>query len=599
MKHLFLLIAILLAAASFFVWRDMPEAGSDREVVVYWTTDRNPARAEQIQAFDTWQVDVGLVDDEGQPLIDLRLDVGNNENEKKIIQSVSGVAGDTMDLFGGQATRFFEAMGVLEDVTDTARTLGYSFDKTYPAIVNEISILDGDQRRQLTYPCNVALQLLVVNNALFEELGLEPPSGRMPVDEFESLGSEFVRRANEKNQREGVPFRTYFVDMLDFAELARSMGVDRFNETLTDTNIDAPESVEALRLIRKWTYDDRFLPSASDRDAMASGGGYGGATIEMFERGFTGMFKGGRWHLIRLRQTNQSRVAAGREPLDLGTTWLPDGGHPSTRIGTRAASIYVDGAKTPRDLTLTGPLEGVTIPAGTPWAVFFQAFLASDDYNAQIIADGDGLPGNPVFADGDAYYRPAENPELGIYASTEWDFHGPHLEAAQTIADPGSYSPYVLLSDAEREENLLRDRYLADPPFADARTPQMAMAEAARRVRRQIALNLEDRPELREHYAAAVADQEEIDRLKAAGELIPASLVRNPFYLRFYREQGMLLEDGPGGTPALPAPPAEVEPREEAANGPVEEMLEDTDSADFDDVTRDQPEGTAAPTTRP
>ena len=585
MKFLFAIIAVLLAAASVVVWRDMPDTGSERETILYWTTDPNPARAEQVRLFDEWQTEVGLVDDAGRPLIDLQLDVGNNENEKKIIQSVSGVAGDAMDLFGGQTMRFFEAMGVLEDVTDHAGALNYGFDSTYPAVVNEISILDeAGERRQYTFPCNVALQLLIVNNALFEELGLEPPSGRMTIEDFESLGGEFVRRANDRARERGSPYRSYFVDILDHDELRRSMGVDRFNETLTDTNIDSPESIEALRLLRKWTYDDRLLPSAADRDAMAQGGGYGGATIEMFSEGLTGMFRGGRWHLIRFRQINKTRVENGQEPFDFGTAWYPDGGHPTARISTRAAGAYVDGDKTPRDLTVTIGGDDIAVPAGTPWAVFFQAFLASDEYNAQIIADADGLPGNPQYADGDAYRQPAEDADLGIYPQTEWDLHGPHLDAASTIADPGTYSPFILLADAEREEYLLRDQYLADPPIGIAQSPEAAMVEGARRVRKQISDNVELRPELREEYDERVADQKEIDRLKAAGEPIPARLIRNPFYLRFYREKGLLIEDGLGGPREVEAVPAEGAEPLGGPEGPVEQQLQDTNSVDFGDT---------------
>ena len=595
MKYLFLVIAVLLAVASVFVFLGMPGVRDDRRALIYWTTDPNPARAEQIRLFDEWQARVGLVEEDGTPMIGIELDTGNNENTKKIVQSVSGVAGDTMDLFGGRDARFFSAMDVLVDVTEYGEALGYSPDTTYPAIGAEIAVanLDGEPR-QFLYPCNVALSMYIVNNDLFRDLGIEPPSGRWTVEEFEQVGREFVAAANPDDPRVG---RVFFADNVGIDELRRSFGVDFYNETLTDVNLEAPESVRALKLLRKWTYEDRLLPTGADRDAFATSGGYGGAAPDVFERGYYGMFKGGRWLLIRFRDTNKTRVAQGQEPLDLGTCELPHGGHPTVNISTRAAAVYVDGKLTDEPIELKDEYAGVTIPAGTPWGVFFQAFLASPEYNEQIIADADGLPGNPEVAEGDLYYRPEPNPEMGIYAETEYQIHGPHLEAAKTIADPGSYSPFVLAADAAREAQRQVDEFMTDPPLVPS--AERAMEVAAGRVRRQIADTLEARPELAEEYERRLADQERIDELKAAGEKIPAELVRNPFYLRYYRERGLLdesagrdaggprmteseLDDGPASktpegdplddpvpTPGTAADPSDITP----PNGPTPEGL--------------------------
>ncbi|MEM7808388.1 MAG: ABC transporter substrate-binding protein, partial [Planctomycetota bacterium] len=448
MKYLFVLVAILLVACSGLVWTSMPQGLSDRQVIIYWTTDPNPARVEQVRLFDEWQVKRGLFEvvdgdpaeedifDEAtgeyrRPLIELRLDTGNNENTKKVVQSVSGVAAETMDLFSGRSMQFFERMGVLEDVSGEGEALGFGIDTTYDAMLDELSLVDFEgNRRQFMYPCNVAVSLLMVNKPLFRDLGIEPPSGRWSIEEFERIGKDFVAAANEPGQRFG---RKFFIEGINERSLYRSKGVDALNETLTDVNIQDPRVIETMETIRRWIYEDRLIPTGADRQNAASAGGYGGGGAELFERDIYGMFNGGRWHLIRFRETNRGRVSRGLPPLEIGTAELPNGGTPIVTISTRAAAVYVDGVRMeePVDVDLQDG-STVTLPAGTAWGVLFQAFLASEEYNAQIIADADGLPPNPAFTQSDAYLRPATDATLGIYPETEHEIHGPHLEAAQT-----------------------------------------------------------------------------------------------------------------------------------------------------------------------
>ncbi|MEM7807608.1 MAG: hypothetical protein AAF561_05810, partial [Planctomycetota bacterium] len=293
----------------------------------------------------------------------------------------------------------------------------------------------------------------------------------------------------------------------------------------------------------------------------------------------------GRWHLIRFRETNRGRVSRGLPPLEIGTAELPNGGTPIVTISTRAAAVYVDGVRMgePVDVDLQDG-STVTLPAGTAWGVLFQAFLASEEYNAQIIADADGLPPNPAFTQSDAYLRPATDATLGIYPETEHEIHGPHLEAAQTIAVPESLSPFILFADIEREEGSYRSRYMSQPQISGFEDPRVAMDRAAEAIRAQIKENLAQNPELQAEYDLRLKDQAEIDRLKAEGKPIPARLIRNPFYLYYYEREGMLegsTADGgrtvveavtPVQTTAVEmdvAPPAVEAPVDEPAESPA------------------------------
>ncbi len=594
MKYLFLLVFVILLGASVWLSTQMPEGSTDRKALIYWTTDANPARVEQVRLFDEWQVERGLIDDEGVPLIELRLDVGNSDETKKIIQSVSGVAADVLDLGNGHGMRFFQELAVLEDVTDLAGPLGFDVSTSYDSMLNELSFVDFDgDRRQYMYPCNVAFTMIMINEQTFRDVGMTPPSDGWTIEEFEEVGKEFVSRANSgEYDLDNIGGRRFFLDGLGTLELYRSMGVDTYNETATATNLTSPEVVRAQELIRKWTYEDRILPSGADQLAMSSSGGYGGGGAEGFEIGRYATFNGGRWHMIRFRQTNQTRVAAGGKPLELSVVQLPNGGYPTVTIGTRGAVIYRDGSKTTEPVTFKS-VEGdsVEVPADTPWAVFFQSFLASKQYNDQIIADSDGLPPNEKYTNSEAYLFPAKDPAMGVYPETEHKVHGPYLEAATTIADPRSYSPFILYQEALREEGNARDKFLANPPIPGYEDAAVAMADADRRIMQRMRETIAEQPELRAEYESRLKDQQTIDQLKASGQKIPAELIRNPFYLRYYRQKGMLDEsniEAAGVRIVAAVPLSDGEPVEESdlmaegANADVVERMVERELSDSD-----------------
>ena len=139
----------------------------------------------------------------------------------------------------------------------------------------------------------------------------------------------------------------------------------------------------------------------------------------------------------------------------------------------------------------------------------------------------------------------------------------------------------------DRDQNLEKQAYMTNPPLEPSAA--RAMAKAAARVRDRIEQTLEERPDLAEEYALRLEEQSEIDRRKAAGEPIPASLVRNPFYVRLYRERGMLLEDGEAAGPA--ALPADAMPAGQTPEGdPIEDADPPADDEGLDEgLDRDDP----------
>ncbi|MBI4023703.1 MAG: extracellular solute-binding protein [Verrucomicrobia bacterium] len=479
MKIVFVGCLILLTAASVLTHLLEPDLRSDAPVL-YWVTDANPARSEQVATFHRW------LRSNGHPRMQLRLDTANNAVTKKIIQGVSGVGGDVMDSFSGGALRQLHAVGLLADVTASARALGFDPGHTYAPVASEITIADC----QYAFPCNVYTALFWVNKATFAKHGLPGPPRRWDFETFERVGKQFVAAANPSGKRPTV----FFAAGLDRDIMRRSLGLSVFNETLTRCTLDDPRNVRALALIHKWTCADRILPTASDVASFATETGYGGSNLQLFNSGNYAMFLSGRYALIQLRQFGA---------LDLAVVEHPYGEFPNTRVDTRCAAIYA-GSKH-REL-----------------ARYFLAYLASEEYNLHIVEDADALPPNPIYTRTEAFLRPAKYPN-------EWGCHEVFADAVQTIGIGRSHSPFVLPSTAERIERETFDGFISGLYPAE-----QAARLAADRINEEIQRALKENPRLRPRYDQLVVRQRQIEQLRAEGRRVPLAWIANPFHRRYY-----------------------------------------------------------------
>jgi len=570
MKYVFLIAALLLAVASVAVWASLPGTQSDLPIV-YWVTDANPARHEQVKLFHQWQVRNGhgterAFADAGElrafldrqspalraaiadvnlpaaellagrppasfpvtlklPAAELRLDMANRDRTKQVVQGVSGVAGDVMDQWSGADMRYMRAIGLNTDVTDAARQMGFDLAATFPAIEPEIMLRDPEtgRPRQYQFPCNVVAPLYFVNRATFRQHGVEPPpnGGRWTIEEFERLGKTFVAKANA-----GLPRPTvFFADQVPLEVLRAGLGGSSMNETCTRPTLDTPENLRALQLVHKWTHEDRLLPSAADRQSFSVDAGYGGQNPQVFvsadpARGQFALHWSGRHQLIGFRDINAARVKRGEPPLDLGVCEAPHGGFPNTTIGTRAAMVYAGGPH-PRLATL------------------FLAFLASEEYNQQIVADADSLPPNPRYTESEAFRNPPGRPE-------EHGLHEPFARAARETAVGNTYSPFVLGATFARIEGSEREAYMFN-----RKTAERAAADMQRLIGAEVDRNLTENVRLRPLYDKLWARQQEIDRLRerlreleASGAAvpdearIPLDWIENPFHRTYYQRKG-------------------------------------------------------------
>lgn len=484
MKKLFGSLLAILLLWSIGTYMSLPEHASDKPVI-YWVTDPNPARVLQVQRFHEW------LEENGYPEMELRLDTSNSDMSKKVIQGVSGVGSDIMDISTSHID-FFVRMGIVQPVTEQARAMGFSIDETYPALTSILTV-NGEQ---YAFPCNVSVAALIANVDNFRSLGMEPPPETWSFDEFEAMGKEYVKLANAGLGRQ----INFFSQPPSRLSLMRSIGGDNFNETLTASNLDSPEYIRTLDLLRKWTYEDRILPSSADLASLATDAGYGGQSLQLLNSGNYGMIYIGRHAIIQLREFGA---------MELRVSQSPNGGFPNEVINTRMAGLYT----------------------GSPHpelAVYFLKFLASDAYNELIVLDGDGLPPHPVAAKKEHYLRPSK-------FKNEHLFHEPFSRYARETAIPASASPFVIPQTADRIE---REGY--EGFMANIYTSEQTARIVSSRVNAEIQRTLQEQPSLRPQYDLLVERQQEIDRRKAAGERIPAEWILNPFYLAYYQATGQL-----------------------------------------------------------
>jgi multiple sugar transport system substrate-binding protein len=480
MKYILLSVFGLLVLATIAdqLWRQSDEANGP---VLYWVTDINAARVAEMELFQQW------MEENNHPPFEIRLDGSNSDVSKKLIQGVSGVGADIISLVRDEAW-LLHATGMLADVRPLAAKHGFTVDHVWPAVADAFMV-DG---QQVGFPRGTPVQAYLVNVDLLQHYGQPVPQLGWTLAEFEAAGKAFVAAANAGQDRQTI----FFCDIVNALTLRRSMGRSMFNETMTWATMDNAESARALRLQYKWTYEDRILPTQADLDFFA-GSDTNTSRIQLFARGRYAMLTAARYSLVQLRQA---------PPMELVARPLPHGGFPNSLPGTGSVGIY-------------------TKSAHPELAAYLLKFFASETYNMSVVHSADSMPPVAKYAETEAFLRPPDFPN-------EWGVHGVMADMMD-MAIPMGASPFVLPSSANRIEAEFRLGVMAD-----IYSPDEGVALAERFINREIELNVSKDPALAAKHKKLLADQAEIERLRAAGEPVPLELITNPFYRRYYVAQG-------------------------------------------------------------
>lgn len=455
-RTLFLLFfALILMSGIAAVWR--PQRTNDGRMDLVWVSDSNPARLEQIAAFN-----------EQNPSHHLLLDKGNSGTQKIILQSASGVGPDIFDFNDEDLGTFVEA-GILQDVTDAARKGKFSAKADlWPTGRNTVTY----QGRQYGYPCNIGSAILVYNKNVFDRLGVSYPEANMTWDDFVALATK-IRSASQQEvfPISGATWRIFFENLR--GEFFREDG-SLFVE-------ESPVLIRAFQMHRDFLFKYRFMPTSLEARSMSGQGGWGSGNLNQFSSGRFAMIITGHWALISFERAHRQKEAseAGRKdgPLRIGAVLIPRfADHPpSYRIQSRVAGIN----------------------AGSPRrdeAIAFLQYLAGPTYSKLLNEGTDWLPGNPAYAN------------LGVSEGIP-DLSRTELQHTTEMAVSHGYvprrSPFLLTSDVIRVLTTQISRMESNPGVPIESLLKTAEAELKTLMRR----NLERNPQLRSLFIERFGDR--------------------------------------------------------------------------------------------
>jgi multiple sugar transport system substrate-binding protein len=493
MKYFFGILLISLIIASSFTFFSFSE--KNKEVpVLHWVTGYNEPRVIQTELFEQWMVE------NGYPAVDLRIDTrGKNQDLKNVVQGVSGVAGDIFECYAG-GMNLYHSVGMLEDLTDIAKEMGFDPSKTYKAVQPILSI-DG---HQYGFPRSVSTNFYWVNVETFEKAGISVPSLSWTFEEFEQKGRAFVQALNDPNKPQSIFFgREFTIGHRNI--MLRSMGVDFFNETMTKSNWDHPLNRKVFEITYDWTFNARIIPTRAEALSLSSSTSTNVSHTDkhLFAKGELGLVWAGRWGLMSYRLIGPERLSISE---------FPNNGFRNTYVGAATMTVY-KGSKQ-KEL-----------------AMYFLKFMNSEVYNRDVIDNADGLPPIPHYALEEEFSYPSKYPN-------EWGLHDKIRDMGMTIAIASPYSPFVLRDTFNRHDKNAFEKFMANRTSAEE-----ALKIASLEIEKAITLNVSKSKEMSQKYEKCLKDQEEIDRLRAAGKIVPLHLITNPFYRRYYVDQGWSLPE--------------------------------------------------------
>jgi len=195
--------------------------------------------------------------------------------------------------------------------------------------------------------------------------------------------------------------------------------------------------------------------------------------------------------------------------------------HPELKMEVRM-SPYVS---FPNTLMGTGSVGIYKNSKHKELAAYLLEFLTSEKYNMNVVETADAIPPIPYYSTIEEYLHPADFP-------SEWQIHSETADLMEYAITPEA-SPFILPTAFNRIESEYRLAALAG-----IYSPEEGMARAETAVNREIEQNVTADPNLRARYEKLLEDQATIERLRAAGEPVPAHLITNPFYQVYYRERG-------------------------------------------------------------
>lgn len=446
MKAFFLAVAAFLAAFSAYVFWSLPHEDLHGRTRIYWETDLNPLRDEQVALFEKLH-----------PGIALGIDPNNAAREKVIVQSLAGVGPDVFDYWGYPDLEAYVDSGVALDLTDELKRRGIDYRKIVWPMALPWTVKDG---RIYGVPANVGVDGVWFHKDMFRAAGVPFPKNGWTV-------RDFIETAEKMTVRDSRGRVTRYGALIDFGntfyEILASFGGEYWNSNGTESRLDSRECVACLTFLHDLLYKYKVAPTPGDENSIASGGGWGGSAGPQayFRRRVGAMAIGGRWWLAQLRDDVKLRG------FQLGSVTLPIAKYPLFSGGAR--SVMVNSLSAHRKESLE-----------------FIAYLLERPYNELLNDQADALSAVRSTAYEPRYEHNARDPGQ--------DFH----PAFRTMNEMGyllPMSPFVPSADLF----MYIDRQL-DLVKLDVKTPAQALRDAKRDITQAMLLNVSRDPSLKARF---------------------------------------------------------------------------------------------------
>lgn len=447
MKYVFLIGVVLFAFCYALALLTLEPSQEEGVVTLYWSTDPNPARQLQIETFEKMY-----------PGIRVKIDRGAvTDPTKLLMQCATGVGPDLIDLYMLEMMIMFAEAGVLLDLTPYASAMGFGPESTYPTIQPRL-FYEGKQYR---YPCNVWINCVIYNKAMFDEFGVDYPQPGWTWDEFVTIGEKF-KGGRDKEGRRIMAVANWAPEQI-VMDLMAAYGARFFDDTGLYCLLDQPEAIRALQHYHDLMHVHGVLPTPAEATSMVTQGGWGGG-LNWFATGRAAMISIGRWFTILL--PNYPALHG-----KLGAVQLP-------RLPDRKSTGICDA-------------RGAGVNAQSPYwreALLFLQYLNSAEYGQIIVAGGDSLPPNPDLAQ--------TGQDLVTELVPDPEFHQAYVDAIQSATattlssfiDPGLVNLW-LKEAIERVENTIQ-------------SPAESFKTTAFEINERIRINLSRRPDLQRKYEA-------------------------------------------------------------------------------------------------
>lgn len=371
-----------------------------------WTTDPNPQRDDQVATFNKMY-----------PENKLRIDPDNTGTQKVITQCNANMGPDLIDGVTNQSYQLYHNAGVLKDITEEAKKMGFG-PKTLPPSIRPLvmmKILDKDgkiKERQFTYPCNVFHTYIILNKNVFEKNGISLPTGDITWEDILKKAKELTVY---KHKGDSIP-ESFGLAGVSLIDLIWQKGGNIINKDGTRSMLDSKAALDAAVFLHDLYYKYKVMPTPSQKSGMSTQGGWGGGGyFNYLADGRIAMIINARYSLIQFRRLihsqkiarenfikeNPGKEADAPEVLKLGACLMPrfKGHKRYCRMGSRGTGVNVD-AKNP---------EG---------ALKFMQYLASKQYADLINQGADSKPGPSRYCKLDLMINPAYPGEKEVHAAS-------------------------------------------------------------------------------------------------------------------------------------------------------------------------------------